>query len=145
MATSGQLMIGVARMPASLPSEVIVKVNELAHVDLLHIREVSRGGVRFRQLLEDPLPQPMSRDPLFAGGGRDCRGRYGHRGGDSRGGLSGLADVIFGEATLRATASDCREIHVEFLREAADGGFRAGVPGRGGGRGGGGYGVWGCR
>src|SRR2546428_173100 len=134
MATSGQLMIGVARMPPSLPSEVI----ELGHVDLFHIREVSRGGVRFRHLLEDPLPQPMNRDPLFAGGGRDCSGRYGHRGGDSRGGLSGLADVIFGEATLRATASDCREIHVEFLREAADGGCREDIPGRGGGRGGGG-------
>src|SRR2546426_1220543 len=96
--------------------QMVAQVNELGHVDLFHIREVSRGGVRFRHLLEDPLPQPMDRDPLFAGGGRDCSGRYGHRGGDSRGGLSGLADVIFGEATLRATASDCREIHVEFLR-----------------------------
>src|SRR2546428_129287 len=117
--------------------QMVAQVNELGHVDLFHIREVSRGGVRFRHLLEDPLPQPMDRDPLFAGGGRDCSGRYGHRGGDSPGGLSGLADVIFGEATLRATASDCREIHVEFLREAADGGWRGGGPGPGGGRGGG--------
>src|SRR5256712_762281 len=122
--------------------QMVAQVNELGHVDLFHIREVSRGGVRFRHLLEDPLPQPMNRDPLFAGGGRDCSGRYGHRGGDSRGGLSGLADVIFGEATLRATASDCREIHVEFLREAADGGCREDVPGRGGRRGRDGHDRW---
>src|SRR2546425_1143177 len=122
--------------------QMVAQVNELGHVDLFHIREVSRGGVRFRHLLEDPLPQPMNRDPLFAGGGRDCSGRYGHRGGDSRGGLSGLADVIFGEATLRATASDCREIHVEFLREAADGGCREDVPGRGGRRGRDGHERW---
>src|SRR2546428_556715 len=72
----------------------------------------------------------------------DNGGRYGPRGGDSRGGLSGLADVIFGEATLRATASDCREIHVEFLREAADGGCREDVPGRGGRRGRDGHDRW---
>src|SRR5881628_81937 len=108
------------------------------------------GGVQGREfyqrredgLGEDPLPQPMNRNPLFAGGGRDCSCRYGHRGGDSRGGLSGLADVIFGEATLRATASDCREIHVEFLREAADGGCREDVPGRGGRRGRDGHDRW---
>src|SRR5213594_1158286 len=109
--------------------QMVAQVNELGHVDLFHIREVSRGGVRFRHLLEDPLPQPMNRDPLFAGGGSDRGCRDGHRGGDSRGALSRLADVIFGEATLRATPSDGREIHVEFLREATDRGCREDLAG----------------
>src|SRR5206468_11193888 len=45
-----------------------------------------------------------------------------------------LADVILGEAALRAAPSDRREIDVEFLREATDRGRRediSGVTGRG--------------
>src|SRR5437870_5006315 len=109
--------------------QMVAQVDELGHVDLFHVREVSRGCVGLRHFLEDPLPQPMNRDPLFAGGGSDRGCRDGHRGGDSRGALSRLADVIFGEATLRATPSDGREIHVEFLREATDRGCREDLAG----------------
>src|SRR2546422_8343359 len=109
--------------------QMVAQVDELGHVDLFHVREVSRGGVGLRHLLEDPLPQPMNRDPLFAGGGRDRGGRDDHRGGNPWGALRRLANVILGEATLRAAPTDGRDIHVEFLREAADRGCREDLAG----------------
>src|SRR5712692_922774 len=104
--------------------QMVAQVDELGHIDLFHIGEMSRRDVGLRHLLENPLAQPMNRDPLFAAGGRNGGGRRGHRGDASRGALSGFANVILGEATLRAAPSDRREIHVEFLREAADRGRR---------------------
>src|SRR2546428_338208 len=130
MATSGQLMIGVAKMPPSLPSDVIVKVDELRHVDLLDVREVGRRDVGFRHLLEDALPQPMDRDSLLAAarGDSGCRRRCDN--GRPRRAVGDFADVILAEAALRPAPSDRCEIHVEFLREATDRGRREDISGR---------------